>query len=78
MAYEVGLADITVHKVKPEQLKEKIFLTLNPNGEVPVLIDEARSGNCKYIFECGAVCDYLLHISNHNLFPESWTDDNWV
>jgi len=78
LSYELGLDLIRVQQVKWSSLAKPPFLEINPNGKIPVLVDDSLDTN-KNMFESGAICDYLLQIvcPNNTLFPKTWTASNW-
>src|SRR6201994_622853 len=83
MLEEIGLA-YEVHRVdfgKDEQ-KSEAFLSLNPNGKIPAIIDpDGPGGQPLPLFESGAILQYLAEKTNQ-LIPadpnQRWQAIQWV
>jgi GSH-dependent disulfide-bond oxidoreductase len=53
-----------------QEQKSHDFLALNPNGKIPVLVDEAGSGGDRHVvFESGAILIYLAEKYGSELWP---------
>ena len=77
LAYDVHLVDITSNESHTPE-----FLSLNPNGKIPAIIDpDGPGGKPMGLFESGAILMYLAEKSGRFLPPDPvsrWETIQWV
>ena len=72
MALEETGIPYTVHAIDLSKKEQKTpeFLALNPNGRIPVIVDDDCPGGAATVFESGAILLYLAEKSGQLLSPD--------
>ncbi len=72
MALEETGLPYTVHAIDLSRKEQKTpeFLALNPNGRIPVIVDDDCPGGAATVFESGAILLYIAEKSGQLLSPD--------
>lgn len=68
---EAGIeCDVRFVDLSAGEQKSEAFLSLNPNGKIPVLVDDAGAGGTRHVVtESGAILVYLAELVDSPLWP---------